>query len=96
MNGYVPYFLLSYGKAIQIIEPESLKKKAGGHCVGANGILSKLTIILTAVVSYGLILGFQRKKNYESMGFQLVRKRINPDNPEVAGEHMDYELLVWL
>jgi hypothetical protein len=27
------------------------------------------------------------------MGFQLVRKRINPDNPEVAGEHMDYELL---
>jgi predicted DNA-binding transcriptional regulator YafY len=27
MNGYVPYFLLSYGKAIQIIEPESLKKR---------------------------------------------------------------------
>jgi len=27
MNGYVPYFLLSYGKAIEIIEPESLKKR---------------------------------------------------------------------
>jgi len=36
------------------------------------------------------------QKNYESMGFQLVRKRINPHNPEVAGEHMDYEFLVWL
>jgi len=27
MNGYVPYFLLSYGRAIEIIEPESLKKR---------------------------------------------------------------------
>ncbi|WP_445012479.1 hypothetical protein [Desulfosporosinus nitroreducens] len=24
---YVPYFLLSYGKAIQVIEPQSLKQK---------------------------------------------------------------------
>jgi len=24
---YVPYFLLSYGKAIQVIEPESVKQK---------------------------------------------------------------------
>ncbi len=27
MNGYVPYSLLSYGRAIEIIEPESLKKR---------------------------------------------------------------------
>jgi predicted DNA-binding transcriptional regulator YafY len=27
MHAYVPYFLLSYGKAIQVIEPQSLKKK---------------------------------------------------------------------
>ncbi|WP_349947564.1 GNAT family N-acetyltransferase [Lacrimispora sp. BS-2] len=33
------------------------------------------------------------QKNYESLGFQLIRKRINPDNPEVAGEYMDYEFM---
>ncbi|HCQ88995.1 MAG TPA: DNA-binding transcriptional regulator [Clostridium sp.] len=27
IHAYVPYFLLSYGKAIQVIEPQSLKKK---------------------------------------------------------------------
>jgi predicted DNA-binding transcriptional regulator YafY len=27
LHAYVPYFLLSYGKAIQVIEPQSLKKK---------------------------------------------------------------------
>lgn len=27
MNGYVPNFLLSYGRAIEIIEPENLKKR---------------------------------------------------------------------
>jgi predicted DNA-binding transcriptional regulator YafY len=27
MNGYVPHFLLSYGRAIEIMEPESLKKR---------------------------------------------------------------------
>lgn len=27
LHSYVPYFLLSYGKAIQVIEPQSLKKK---------------------------------------------------------------------
>lgn len=27
LNTYVPYFLLSYGKAIQVIEPQSLKKR---------------------------------------------------------------------
>lgn len=27
MNGYVPYSLLSYGRAIEVIEPESLKKR---------------------------------------------------------------------
>lgn len=27
LHAYVPYFLLSYGKAIKVIEPQSLKKK---------------------------------------------------------------------
>lgn len=27
IHAYVPYFLLSYGKAIQVIEPQSLRKK---------------------------------------------------------------------
>lgn len=27
IHGYVPYFLLSYGKSIQVIEPQSLKKR---------------------------------------------------------------------
>lgn len=33
------------------------------------------------------------QKNYENMGFQLMRRRINLDNPEVAGEYLDYELI---
>ncbi len=31
------------------------------------------------------------QKNYESAGFLCVRKRMNPDTPEVAGPYMDYE-----
>ena len=27
LHAYVPYFLLTYGKAIQVIEPQDLKKK---------------------------------------------------------------------
>lgn len=34
------------------------------------------------------------QKNYESMGFQLIQKRINVDNPQIAGKYMDYELLI--
>lgn len=33
------------------------------------------------------------QRNYENVGFQLIRKRINEDNPECAGQYMDYELL---
>lgn len=36
---------------------------------------------------------FPAQKNYESMNFQRMRKRINLENPEVAGEYMDYEFL---
>jgi ribosomal protein S18 acetylase RimI-like enzyme len=34
------------------------------------------------------------QKNYESAGFQLVKKRENTDNPEVAGKNIDYELMI--
>ncbi|MGG0821576.1 GNAT family N-acetyltransferase [Paenibacillus turicensis] len=32
------------------------------------------------------------QRNYEHIGFQLIRKRINEDNPDCAGQYMDYEL----
>ena len=32
------------------------------------------------------------QRNYERTGFHLVQKRMNVENPEVAGEYMDYEL----
>jgi ribosomal protein S18 acetylase RimI-like enzyme len=33
------------------------------------------------------------QRNYESTGFQLVGKRKNLDDPQVAGDYLDYELL---
>lgn len=33
------------------------------------------------------------RKNYESVGFQFVRERINEKNPEYAGKLMDYEIV---
>ncbi len=53
IHAYVPYFLLSHGKAIQVIEPQSLKKKL-------VAVASKLmeyykTASLTALVSEAVL-----------------------------------------